>query len=234
MSRFDHMEGMIATVAKALGPELCQQVVFVGGCTTALHVTDPVTLGQIRYTDDVDLIIHVLGYAGWYQFQQQLEQRGFTVHMQDTVNCRMRLNNLIVDFMPDDAAVLGFSNRWYRDAYLIAPQHVLTDGTPIRLISPPYFVATKLEAWRGRGRGDVLTSRDVEDIVTLFDGRSSLPAEIATTDPALQLYIAEELAQLLRSPDFLYLLQSAATSPERYHWLSRQIKSAVIHVSAPH
>lgn len=225
MSRFDHMEGMIATVAKALGPELCQQVVFVGGCTTALHITDNVTLDQIRYTDDVDLIIHVLGYVGWYQFQQQLEQCGFTVHMQDTVNCRMRLGNLVVDFMPDDAAVLGFSNRWYRDAYLTAHDHRLSGGAAIRLISPPYFIATKLEAWRGRGKDDALTSRDVEDIVTLFDGRSSLPNEIAAAELPLRHYIAAELTQLLASPDFQYLLQSTTADPARYRWLTQQFNT---------
>ena len=30
--------------------------------------------------------------------------------------CAMALGELWVDFMPDDPAILGFSNRWYRQA----------------------------------------------------------------------------------------------------------------------
>jgi len=44
---------MIEIVAHALGEELLSEVAFVGGCTTGLLVTD-----------DVDLIINVVGYAG--------------------------------------------------------------------------------------------------------------------------------------------------------------------------
>jgi len=32
-------------------------------------------------------------------------------------------------------------------------------------------LATKLEAFRGRGKGDHLLSRDLEDVVTLIDGK---------------------------------------------------------------
>jgi hypothetical protein len=122
--------------------------------------------------------------------------------------------------------VLGFSNRWYRAAHATALDHRLSDGTWIRLISPALFVATKLEAWLGRGRGDVLTSRDVEDIVTLFDGRSTLPQEIVAADPMLRAFIAAELCRLQALPEFMYLLQSTAGDHARYRWLMRQIQTA--------
>ena len=55
---------MLETVAVALGPELRQKLVFVGGCTTALFITDFITLEDVRATDDVDLIVDLAGYAG--------------------------------------------------------------------------------------------------------------------------------------------------------------------------
>ncbi len=34
MTVFNTLQGMLYEVAKALGPELCKQMTFVGGCTT--------------------------------------------------------------------------------------------------------------------------------------------------------------------------------------------------------
>jgi len=65
MSRYTDLEQMLVIVAQALGAELLQQVVFVGGCATGLLITDKASLESVRYTDDVDLIAHVIGYAQW-------------------------------------------------------------------------------------------------------------------------------------------------------------------------
>ena len=56
---------MIETVAKALGDDLLPKVAFVGGCATSLLVTDTITKEEVRYTNDVDLIVSVIGYVGW-------------------------------------------------------------------------------------------------------------------------------------------------------------------------
>lgn len=48
---------MLRAVATALGDELRSRLVFVGGCTTALFITDPITLEDVRTTDDIDLIV---------------------------------------------------------------------------------------------------------------------------------------------------------------------------------
>lgn len=68
---------MLETVAKALGPELGNRLVFVGGCTTALFITDPVTLEDVRATDDVDLIMDILSHGNWIELQESLSERGF-------------------------------------------------------------------------------------------------------------------------------------------------------------
>lgn len=203
---------MLEFVAIALGPELCERMAFVGGCTTGLLLTDDFTKEQVRHTDDVDLIVHVMGYADYHQLQQQLREKGFSISIpdedEDIPVCAMKLGELRVDFMPDDEAVLGFSNRWYRKAMETATAHMLAQGVVIRVVHPVYFVATKLEAYKGRGNGDPMSSRDIEDLLTLVDGREELLHELSKADAELQQYIAQELTALLKMQDFEYAVQS--------------------------
>lgn len=209
-------EQMLQTVADALGPDLLNQVAFVGGCTTALLITDAFAREAVRFTDDVDVIVHVLGYGKWQRLLTELRERGFRESPEDDVICRMRLpdertgRDLIVDFMPDDEAILNFTNRWYRDALRSAANHTLPSGTVIRVVTPGYFLATKLEAYSGRGRNDPLGSRDIEDILTVVDGRDSLHAELTEAEPALRRYIGQAINALLAHRDFAYAVQSAA------------------------
>ena len=94
---------MIETVARALGNDLLADVAFVGGCTTGLLLTDDFTRESVRATDDVDLIVNVMGYGQWHQLKEQLKEKGFSESMEDDVICRLRLGELQVDIMPDDA-----------------------------------------------------------------------------------------------------------------------------------
>jgi hypothetical protein len=188
---------MLKTVAVALGDELRTRLVFVGGCTTALYITDPITLEGVRATDDVDLIVDLAGFAEWAELMDRLRQRGFSEAPEDNVICRMKLGELKVDFMPDDEAILGFSNRWYAKGIETAIPATLDETLVIRRLTPPLFVATKLEAYRGRGGGDLIGSRDAEDILLLVDGREELPGEVAAAEPEIRTYIAEHVTGLL-------------------------------------
>ena len=116
--------------------------------------------------------------------------------------CRWRRDGVVVDVMPVDEHILGFSNRWYPAALATARALDLAEHR-VRVAPPPLFVATKLEAFRGRGRGDFLASHDLEDIVTVFDGRAELPGEIAQAPADVRDYIAAELGALLGNRDFL-------------------------------
>ncbi|WP_246813193.1 hypothetical protein [Rhizobium changzhiense] len=142
---------MLQSVANALGEDLRKRLVFVGGCTTALFITDPVTIEGVRTTDDVDLIVDLEGFSEWAALLYELRQRGFSEAADETVICRMRLGPLKVDFMPDDEAILGFSNRWYAKGIETATQKALNDSLVINILTPPLFIATKLEAFTGRG-----------------------------------------------------------------------------------
>lgn len=228
MRNHDHHIYMIKTVAEALGPELCQRMAFVGGSTTGLLITDTVTQEEVRYTEDVDLIVSVVGNPGWYELCDQLKNHGFRTAMGEGVVCRLTLGELKVDFMPDDPEVLGFTNSWYSEALLSAADFELEEGLVIRLLTPPYFLATKFEAFRGRGNNDLLVSQDIEDIVNLIDGREELAQEVANSDADLKLYIAQQLNSLLEHQDRIYLIQNTfQNDPERAEIVIERIEKMI-------
>ena len=196
------LKAMLKTVAEALGEELRARLVFVGGCTTALFITDPVTLEDVRATDDIDLIVDLAGWSAWAHLQEELRVRGFMEAAGEEVICRMRLGKLKVDFMPDDAAILGFTNRWYAKGIETAVQHQLSDNLSILVLTPPLFLATKLEAFCGRGHDDLLTSRDAEDILLFVDGRESLLDEVLAAETGVRQFIATQFRALLEHGDF--------------------------------
>ena len=55
---------MIRQVAERLGPELLPQMVFVGGATIALLLTDPAA-PEVRPTNDVDVIAETLTHGDY-------------------------------------------------------------------------------------------------------------------------------------------------------------------------
>lgn len=205
---------MLETVAGAIGDDLRKRLVFVGGCTTALFVTDPITLADVRSTDDVDLIIDLAGYGAWAQLLDQLRQKGFSESPEDDVICRMRLGDLKVDFMPDDEDILGFSNRWYAKGIATAVKRVLPNGLEIKCLTPPLFVATKFEAYRGRGGDDPLGSHDLEDIMIVVDGREDLIAEVQAADDEVRTFIAASFRAFLKHDDCDSFLEGNIRGPE--------------------
>ena len=191
-------------LAAAALSELLDEVVFVGGATVGLWITDP-GAPPVRPTDDVDVVVEVATRREFHDFEARLRARGFTEDQEDGVICRWRISRsgLVLDAMPADAAILGFENRWQRPALPHAVEHELPSGTVIRAVSPPYLLATKLEAFKGRGRGDFLGSRDFGDIIALVDGREELVDEVrATADVELRRYLAEEIAALMEAAGF--------------------------------
>jgi predicted nucleotidyltransferase len=136
----------------------------------------------------------------------RLRQLGFEQpHVEGAPLCRWIHGDVILDLMPTDSTVLGFSSRWYPPALENAGT-VKVGGQQIRLISAPYFLATKLEAFHGRGQFDFRTSRDLEDIVAVVDGRPEIVAEAQQAATSLQRFLSDEFSALLAERDFLEAL----------------------------
>jgi hypothetical protein len=186
--------------------DLLDELVLVGGCAAGLLVTDPGS-SPIRPTEDVDLEVEAATYVVYDHFGRRLTRLGFRPGTEpgDPL-CRWRHGTLTLDVMPLDESVLGFSNRWYRLAVRAPSSHRLPGGTTIRHIDAPHFLATKLAAFASRGKGDYLTSADLEDVVVVIDGRPTIEQELDAADGALRTFVSNELGALLRTPYFLEAL----------------------------
>jgi hypothetical protein len=202
----------LETAAGLLGP-LLDEVVFVGGATVHLWITEP-GAPPTRATEDVDVVCEVATRVKYHRLGDRLRERGLQEAMGEPVICRWRSVDpqLVLDVMPTDPDILGFSNPWYEEAISSAVTVGLDSGAEIRAAVPAALVATKLCAWKGRGGGDLLPSLDIHDVLTLIDGRPELINEVSSAAPDLRTYIRDELAELQGESYFDYAVQSAAAS----------------------
>lgn len=201
-------------MALALGP-LRERLVFVGGCATGLLLTNPAAAG-VRPTEDVDAIVEVASLAGYHALQPLLAERGFRQTMEDnTPPFRWFWHRLQLDLVPVDEHVLGFANRWYRPGFATAVATELAPGLVLRHLDAPHFLATKFEAFNDRGRRDVYLSHDLEDIVTVVDGRAELVEELARAEPVLREHVVREIGLLLAHPEMHNALPGIVTEPIR-------------------
>lgn len=191
---------LLQAAAAALG-DLLPEVVFVGGATVELWITDP-GAPPVRPTKDVDVVVEVTSRSAFYDFEARLRVQGFREDQEEGVICRWRHNrtDLILDAMPSQAGILGFDNRWQGAGAPHAIERALPSGAVIRALTPPYLLATKLEAFKGRGNGDFLGSRDFADIIALVDGRQELVDEVIAADDEVRRFIAHEVTLLLAAP----------------------------------
>ena len=206
MNPNDPNVAMLEVVAEALGDELREETVFVGGAAAGLLITDP-AMPAIRPTEDVDLIFQAAALVEYHRFEERLRARGFAQdHSPGAPICRWRIGAVTVDAMPTIDDVLGFSNRWYPVAIETATHVDLPSGRRILLITAPAFLATKLEAFDGRGNRDFLFSHDLGDLLAVVDGRDALVNECMQAPPELRAYLRERLAALLATPAFVEAL----------------------------
>jgi predicted nucleotidyltransferase len=219
----------LLAVARKL-ESILDQLVFVGGCVTGLLVTDP-GAAPVRATLDVDAIVEVASYAEYTLLEDRLRSFGFHESQTERAHIgRWEHGNLVFDLLPTDPVILGFGNRWY-PAALQNAKPLRVEALELRLITAPFFLATKFEAFYGRGKGDYRMSRDLEDIVTVIDGRPELVAEVRDADAALRDYLREQFSALLATRDFTealpgYLLPDAA-SQQRIGIVTNRIRQII-------
>lgn len=220
---------MLDRVAQYLGPELCERVVFVGGAAAGLLITD-MALPAIRRTDDVDVITCTQALDEFHELEAELRLRGFSPDMRpEAPVCRWLVEGITVDVMPSKEEILGFANRWYTMGIATAQTHQLPSGTQVRVVRAPEFIATKLEAFYGRGQGDFLFSHDLGDIISVIDGRPSLLAECEQSQRPLREYLALQFQTLQGTRAFLDALPGHLppdlASQERLPLLLQTIRS---------
>ena len=197
----DSNREQLIRAAQLLRP-LLDEVVFVGGSVTGLLITDS-GAGDPRATRDVDAIAAITSYPAYVAFGERLRALGFAEDTSDGAPlCRWVNRTTVLDVMPLDEEILGFSNRWYAAAMAAAVRHQLTDDLVVRMVTAPYFIAAKLEAFKERGKRDFF-SHDLEDLINVVDGRETLATEVQTENAALHEYLRTEVSGLLATPQFL-------------------------------
>jgi predicted nucleotidyltransferase len=160
-------------VAEALRPVL-DRVVLVGGQVAELLITDPAAV-RVRPTTEVDVIVATGSRSEFRQLERELASLGFRNDISEGAPiCRwIGAEGHRLNLMPADDAILGFSNRWYPMATEAAVLFQLGPELSIRIPRAPVFVASKLAAFRSRGRDDLLASHDLEDVVAVVAGRAA-------------------------------------------------------------
>lgn len=199
----DNIEA-IRLVANRLGA-LADRVVFLGGAVVGLLVTEA-GASRPRSTRDVDIILEVASWAAFYygdkSLRAQLIELGFREDLGSGLICRWMVENVTVDIMDPGGHIAGFTNRWYPAAVATARGHDVGGTRNIRLISPACFLATKLEAFASRGGNDYQASQDIEDVVSVIDGRVNIEQDVRESPDDVRRFIASELRRFLMTPAF--------------------------------
>lgn len=188
----------IKSVANLLG-DLNEKVVFVGGATLSLYSSRRTF--EVRPTDDVDVIIEILNYPQRTELEEKLRSIGFANDVESGIICRWHIEKITVDIMPTDDPSIGFTNKWYPEGYKNAISYIIDDRCTVRILDSPYFLATKLEAFKGRGNNDGRTSHDFEDIIYVLENRSDIWQEMGTAPNDVKEYLLAEFRKLLDNPN---------------------------------
>jgi predicted nucleotidyltransferase len=179
----------IKAVSNALGP-LKNEVVFVGGATVSLYADRRAI--EVRPTDDVDIVVEIATRHEYAELEEQLRKMGFKNDITAKFLGRYLLPGIIVDVMPTNEAILGFSNIWYEGGFKNAVDYIIDDQHTVKIFSAPYFIASKLQAFKNRGNNDGRISTDFEDIIFVLDNRSTIWEEMKNAEDEVRKFLLEE------------------------------------------
>jgi hypothetical protein len=135
-----------------------------------------------------------------------------------------------LDVLALNKEVLGFTNIWYEPALTHAFTVTLPGRQSIRVITAPFFLGTKMEAFRGRGKMDFQASHDLEDFVAVIEGRETLLQEIAASPQPLRRYLADAAKMLLAESRFLDVLPGFVLDDERVPLIEGRLASIAANI----
>lgn len=234
MTTNDEILKDLEILAERLGP-LLADMVFVGGSTICLHV-GKARQNELRPTIDRDAIVDVKDYSEFHAFEMAVQKLGFERDTKDRVNCRWRAENIVVDIMPGNKITGYVTNKWYQAAMDHAVTLQLSTGKTVRIISPIFLMATKLEAFISRGKlklpdiFDGEANKDLEDIVHLIEGRDILLSELKQSPLSVRTYIESQFKKISANPlsdDFINNCFGGVLGSKRAQHVKDQISKIV-------
>ncbi len=174
---------------------------FVGGAILGFLLDNP-SLVRLRPTDDVDAIANVVTFLQYATLEKQLRKLGFNHDTSEHAPiCRWIYHGTKVDVMPVKDHTGTMNNEWFEHAIKTASQKTV-GKLSLQTISATCFVATKLTAFSDRGKNDYFGSHDLEDIITVVNGRESLKAELDKEEGRLRHYVSTRFRELLGQHGF--------------------------------
>ncbi len=220
MANQDKIQDLVAIINTALKP-LNRDFIFIGAAASIFYLPPQNNELGIRPTEDIDLIVEVYTTAEYSNLGNELKKIKFQPDTRKGAPiCRWRFSGIIVDIMPINKDILGFSNRWYKEGIKNITTAVLNDGQKIKILTLPYYFATKLEAFKNRG-SDPRFSSDLEDLVFLFDNVSEILKKLETPSSSLKKFLQTELSKWNEDRDLSEAVEGfmSGEAPERYQRL---------------
>lgn len=214
-------------VALALG-DLNNQVVYVGGAMVSLYINDSAA-EDIRPTKDIDLAFQIATYAKLEELREDLVTRGFYQSAEDSVTCRFRYEDLLVDVMTTETVGWAPSNPWFKKGFDKSIPIEL-DGIVINVLPLPYFLATKMKAFFERGIKDVYASHDLEDLVYLFNYTTDIDAQILASSQEVQQYLADKLVRITENQTIITAIRGSLyyeQADERFQIIQERIQTII-------
>jgi hypothetical protein len=175
--------------------DLRDKVVFVGGATVSLYA-DRIA-ESVRPTDDVDVLVELYSRSAYVELEDELRRIGFVNDTSSKFVGRFIIQGFIVDIMTTDEKILGFSNKWYREGFKAAIDFTIDKYHTVKIFSAPYFLASKIEAFKNRGNNDGRISSDFEDIVFVLENRDAVWEEMENAEISVKQYLQNEFSGLL-------------------------------------
>ncbi|MCK4642158.1 hypothetical protein KAU32_00845 [bacterium] len=200
MIRRSNLISEIEKIALAL-EELKDQVVFVGGSVVPLYIENP-AVSDFRPTKDIDCIIQIQSRMMYYNLEKIMRSKGFenSTNGDDPI-CRWIYDESLIDVMPTDESILGFTNKWHGKGFNEAEDIEIINGLRIKILPLSFFIAAKIEAHNGRAE-DLRISEDFEDVITIIDGQIDL-ADFGKYFPSdVKEYIKSQFVVFLRRKEF--------------------------------
>lgn len=178
--------------------------VFVGGSIVGLLVTDP-NAHVVSPTKDIDLVLHVINRMDFCKIEAALRQVGFRDALTEQRTMLGRFwwgaGNVVVEFLPPVPGITDFADRWYPEVLRSAQRtHEIWHA------AAPAFLATKINAFLDGRRGDFTSSKDIEDILAVMDGREEVVEEIFDARLELREWLIGKISYFLENGDFLNAL----------------------------
>jgi predicted nucleotidyltransferase len=184
----------IEKIATALG-ELNEEVAFVGGSVVGFYAND-LAADDVRPTKDIDITLQIASLSKLEMLREELTNKGFKQQMDEDVICRFVYDETLVDVMATQAVGWAPANKWFAPGF----NHLISKevgNKTIRILSLPYFLATKFDAHTDRGGTDPRTSKDFEDITYLLDYVSDLEEQILAAPNDVKTYLTYQFNAIL-------------------------------------